>query len=1225
MKRILLLLFLSSILLIISNIVWFHREIDPKNATHKFEKALQGKSALLEIQMQELKALIITEGVDKLFTKDLAKYSTLLDEEGMVLLVYANDSLKFWTDNTVAVENKLKEVCLDNNIAQLRNGIFLVKNIWPDNIMKERIVGLVLIKNTYPFQNNYLENNFFKTFGLPSNTAILPQTEDNANTFPVKDISDNTLFSLSFKKETSMPQQSLSVISLMLALLGFVIFFAASGYFGNHLAETEGWKNTIVWILLPSTLFLVAEYFQFPAAFFKHHLLAQQFSTGWKLLPAVSAGTLLFSLFTIILIIKKLNAFKTEMQGGKVLKLVLFLLLLSVSVYINQFLGGIVESKGLYLDFNNIYDLNSFTLLSIGIAGLMMYIFFVLSDRLVQYTGKPDTKLILLLLIPLLLHLTHCYLQNIKDPVQVIWPFLVILAAYRYRVIKQMNMSFSGVLAILALFALISSRIFVANGNKKDMAERQALAQRLAAENDPIAEHLFAELKRKVQNDTVLAAKIKGPGQDLSEFNRLIKQNYFSGYWERYDINIALFDSMCYPIVSSSEQVSMQMPHSYFDELLDKKAYSTPCDSFYFVDDASGKISYLGNLLLRETKSKRFLASLFIELNSRLVLEETGFPDLLLDRKAAVNHNLLNYSYAKYKYGKLIAQYGKYNYPLLASGFNSRNIYRQQGLNHRVFDKGDIRIVVSKEDHGLQGDITVFSYLFAFFCLLMLIILIVENFPYSLRFNHSSFKTRIQALLVLAVMISSLLFGFIALRYMNKQNHDKNKEIITEKLNSVLKEMEEKLGNEALLHPSMQEYVSYLLRKFSGVFFTDISIYDLKGNIYATSAPQLFSQGLISGKMNPSAFFMLHHMGETVFTHAEKIGKLSYMSAYIPFKNKDGLVLAYLNLPYFAKQKQLEKEMSGFLASLINIYLLLFALSLLTAIFISGLVTKPLRLVQEKMRLLSLGGKNELIDWNNNDELGKLVQEYNRMVIELSKSAEGLARSERESAWREMARQVAHEIKNPLTPMKLSIQHMVKSINEGNPDKEQLAAKVKNMSKMLVEQIDTLAHIAGEFSNFAQMPKAINQSIELNALLQSATELYRSEGVTLISTTDPAWVKADKEQLTRVFNNLLKNAFQAVPDHLKADVRIVLEKEKNNFVISIHDNGQGIPEEQKGRIFSPNFTTKNTGMGLGLAMAKNIVESFGGTISFESEPGKGSIFRVTLPLNEQAAGSIQTF
>ena len=345
---------------------------------------------------------------------------------------------------------------------------------------------------------------------------------------------------------------------------------------------------------------------------------------------------------------------------------------------------------------------------------------------------------------------------------------------------------------------------------------------------------------------------------------------------------------------------------------------------------------------------------------------------------------------------------------------------------------------------------------------------------------------------------------------------------------------------------------------------------------------------MLGTKINTEAYRQLVINKKSEFVHNENIGKLNYLSAYVPFKNIENKLLAYLNLPYFTKQNLLKKEISILVVTVINIYVLLFLLAIVIAVVISGKITKPLRLIQKKFREIELGKKNEPISYESQDEIGSLVKEYNKMVAELSKSAELLAKSERESAWREMAKQIAHEIKNPLTPMKLSVQHLQKAWKDKAPNWDEHLGRV---SKTLIKQIDTLSAIATGFSNFAQIPKANNEVVDI-----------------VVN------VFADKEQLLQVFNNLIKNAIQAIPDNVEGLIKIELFTSENIVKVKVADNGKGISDELKDKLFTPNFTTKTSGMGLGLTIAKNIVENANGTIWFETEIGKGTTFFVELPI-----------
>lgn len=270
-------------------------------------------------------------------------------------------------------------------------------------------------------------------------------------------------------------------------------------------------------------------------------------------------------------------------------------------------------------------------------------------------------------------------------------------------------------------------------------------------------------------------------------------------------------------------------------------------------------------------------------------------------------------------------------------------------------------------------------------------------------------------------------------------------------------------------------------------------------------------------------------------------------------------------------------------------------------------------MIRERFSTLNLSSGIEKIDYQSSDELGDLINEYNLMVEKLAESAAQLARSERESAWREMARQVAHEIKNPLTPMKLSIQHLEKAWNDHTPDWQN---KLERTTKTLVSQIDSLSAIATAFSDFAKLPTAKNEKVDLCIILRSHIGLfsnYPKISITINVPEHPCYVFADEKQLSRVFVNLFTNAIQAIPAGSQGRITITVSKDFSYYKITLRDNGIGMTEEQQLKIFSPNFTTKSSGTGLGLAMVKNILESAGGKITFTSKPRQGTTFEIELP------------
>jgi nitrogen fixation/metabolism regulation signal transduction histidine kinase len=326
-------------------------------------------------------------------------------------------------------------------------------------------------------------------------------------------------------------------------------------------------------------------------------------------------------------------------------------------------------------------------------------------------------------------------------------------------------------------------------------------------------------------------------------------------------------------------------------------------------------------------------------------------------------------------------------------------------------------------------------------------------------------------------------------------------------------------------------------------------------------------------------------------------------------------VYAYINIPYLNSQRELNQEISNFLVTLINLNAFIFVLAGAIAFLVTSRITSSFTLIGDKMKEVNLGRMNEEILWTRNDEIGVLVDEYNKMVRKLEDSAQGLARSEREGAWREMARQVAHEIKNPLTPMKLSIQYLQKAINSGSANIKQLSQQVADT---LVEQIDQLAKIAGDFGQFANIGNVTLERFDLAEVLGTLINLYNADSNLHIDWQKTAaatdYIMADKGQVTRLFTNLIKNAVEASSDKELIGITIRQYRQDEEVIIAVIDHGSGIPRDMQSKIFTPNFTTKSSGTGLGLAICKGIVEKANGSIWFETKEGEGSTFFISFPL-----------
>jgi two-component system nitrogen regulation sensor histidine kinase NtrY len=300
-----------------------------------------------------------------------------------------------------------------------------------------------------------------------------------------------------------------------------------------------------------------------------------------------------------------------------------------------------------------------------------------------------------------------------------------------------------------------------------------------------------------------------------------------------------------------------------------------------------------------------------------------------------------------------------------------------------------------------------------------------------------------------------------------------------------------------------------------------------------------------------------------------------------------------------------------FISRLGLVYLLMFLIAIALAYFLSSYITRSIQTISDKMQQTRLNKRNEKIILNAaSSEIESLVEAYNNMIDQLEESAAKLARSEREQAWREMAKQVAHEIKNPLTPMRLTVQSFERKFN---PEDEKIKEKLAEYSKTLIQQIDVMSSIASAFSDFAKMPTQKRERIEVISVVKLALDIFNEDFINYTPKEDELFADLDKTQLIRIVTNLVKNAMHASENEENPIIDVVVLLEKKDIKIVVSDNGKGIAEDVKDLIFEPKFTTKSSGMGLGLPMIKNIIEAYEGTITFTSEEEKGTIFTVILP------------
>jgi two-component system nitrogen regulation sensor histidine kinase NtrY len=1007
---------------------------------------------------------------DLLFDQQVMS-NNLYESEGIVLLGYSGDSLVFWTDNSIPVENYFVNNQLYNDVAKLKNGWFVIRHNYIDDY---ELFGLILIKHEYSYQNEFVKSDFFYEYEIDVPVSI---SVDKSSDYAINDHENNFLFSFNIKSNLVYNKSNVLISSILYFISIILLFFGLKSLISR--LKSRGLKNIGIFVLalfLVLLRYLMLE-FHFPQVFRQMELFQPQHFAISLFVPSLG-DLLLHTIFVFFLFSVFYTEFKIDLSGKKVLNYAVSALLISLSfaffVAIYYFFESLILHSSISFNVYQFFDLSIYSLIGFVIIVLLLVSFFLFIDRVFVFLNNHiKIKNFIFLFIPLIIIL-GLIVNGLSIRFNLFsfgfYCIIILIIAY-VRLYKYVYTH--PILIIILLLTALYTVVFITNiSEQKSQDTRKVLALNLANEHDQIAEMLLEGIEEKIEKDSVIRDLLTWHLQNEGAILEHIQMNYFSGYFRKYKPQISVCnpnDELTLELENSTEIVEC---YPFFDNLLNVDGTQLQNTRFYFLDNLDGRISYIGQFIYKKPEWKHEV-SLFISIDSRLVDHELGYPELLLDSRMNGSAILSDYSYSKYKDGNLMTRSGEFSYQLIfpETWLSETEFYfiKDSNYEHLIYKIDDSTlIVISNTKLRFIDVLASFSYIFAFYYILYTLVFFVLSFPDNIkRFNYD-LKNKIKFSMVGVLLLSLIFVGFGTIYYNINQFEKNLYESIGEKTQSVLMELEQKLGGDFELTSEDFDYYTYLLRKFANVFYIDLNLYDVNGNLLASSRSQVFEKGLMGSKMNIEAYRQMIINKSGKYIHKETVGELSYYSAYVPFRNDEKELLAYLNLPYFTKQSALKKEIYTIVVAVVNIYFFLILISVIVAIFVSNKITKPLQLIQEKFRAIDLGKQNESIAYSSNDEIGGLIKEYNRMVSELSENAEKLAKSERESAWREMAKQIAHEIKNPLTPMKLSVQYIHKVWKEGVPDFDNRLEKFTNS---LISQINNLSKIASEFSNFANMPR----------------------------------------------------------------------------------------------------------------------------------------------------------
>lgn len=1078
------------------------------------------------------------------------------EKNGISYYILENGKCIRWSENEAVLSDSLAATVSSREYVHLANGEFLARSL---EIGPRKIIGLLLLKHEYAYENRYLKNDFNPVLKL--SPWLIPSTDSGMTLYgPDNKVLHNLAVSPVEECRPFEVTSLLYLIGLILLLGSFVVGFKRVKSDNPRRAAL-----LLITLVLIRVLMLI---FKFPSELYSTDLFSpRNYASSFFF---NSLGDLLLNSLLIASLVTIFYLDKDKNNSSTTNRTYIFIIHLGVLVLglllLQSLFAGLVMNSRISFDMSRLSTLSGYTLLGFACMALLMM-------------------------------------------------SLILYALSVFRNFSEKHFRFGGIILVLIGSSLYTAIVINSNNEKKEQESRKIFAQKVDARQDHVAEYLFKDIETQIQSDKTINNWFNGPAVSSDRIQQYISSTYFIGYLGKFDLNVFMFDEKG----RSMEQEKMQDSLVYFTRLVKQRGKPTYSDNLFYLKDESGRLSYLAMLPIGSPADGEN-KNIVLWLTAKFFQSDEGFPELFIGAVTLDKNESDEYSVATYKEQELVYEYGNYAYSFsskeienLANGSEFICLGDYSHLIHHSPD-GNL-VIVSKKVQGPLTLLTLFSWIFAFYSIFFSINYFLLRLLIGVRLKPLNLTRRIQVSVILLVVSSFVLIGTGTLVYIFKKYETDQQQSISGQVNGLWFLLGNNISFQTPLSKvpieQRKEDLNQLVRNLN----LDFNLYDEEGQLYYSSQPKIFEQKIVSERMNPEAFYEINKKGRTQYILPESAGKLKYIAGYSPFTDRSGKVTGYLNLPYFEKQNELNREISGFLSALINIYVLLFAMAVLVTLFISSRITKPLLLIQEKLKGFRMGKRNEPILYDRKDEIGQLVQEYNRMLDELTMSADKLAQSERESAWREMAKQVAHEIKNPLTPMKLSVQHLQRAWAENRADKEELLDK---MSKTIIQQIDTLSNIATEFSNFAKMPEAIIRRIDVCSVLSSAVSLFRDTpdiDFELNIPQEPLYIKADPDQLMRAFSNLLKNAIQSIPSEKKGKIQVDLEHgQDDHCTIKVTDNGIGIPENQKDKIFSPNFTTKSSGMGLGLSMVKNIVQMAGGTIWFTSKYNEGASFQIRLPL-----------
>lgn len=1166
-------------------------------------------------------------------------------EYGVFILaesVFGPQQLVFWSTQNVVPPVSSYDLPDTEYFKRLDNGYYIImKKHFSLSGMSNQLsaYAMIPVKSRYYIESQYLNDEF--AYNKTAHKRVVISYRETS--FPIVSSEGKVLFYIDRKPTSAIPYNDTVTVILRLVALCFFFVFAQSMAESVARRKNSQWRGVATLIAILFVFRLVVYFFPSVFEFRQFELFDPKIygnNTTNRSLGDLLINSLLFSWVTVFAWSKLGNHIDVLRKFQETTKRIIgaiSLLFLVISTFIlASTIRSLVADSNMSFDVTDFFSLNKYSVVGfIVLASLSLgyYYFTQLMFRFILPVFENRKPWIFFgIALAGLVFLTF----RSNDPsVPFYIPVLLWLICYtwlvsqRGLVINRFHINVAGMLFWIFIFSISISAIIITENKQKQWSRREIDAENLANLDDQSNEVLLSVALAYLDNRFLVSNFNRFYDEENGNILRdsILTTNY-KGYVNKYNTRLYVFDST-YQSLYNDDDLSYESLNNIIS-VQSKQSKSVP--ELYSYVSSYNKITYITKRVVNE-KAGKTVGAVFIVSTPKTSTSNALETTLFKEPNENDPRESPTLSYAIYKDRKLVESSSKYPF---ATTLTQDQIPKQEAEKRKnedfdelwYRDTGDKIIVLARKKDSIIEAITLFSYIF---CSFLFLVTFIQTISFLLKigtdgrelrnFFQMNIRTQVHSTIIFISILSFLIIGaatisFFITRY-NRNNTDK----LSRSMKVMVKEMKKRIAEHAIFDDITKIYeegsndeLRKLVTEVADIHNVDVNVYDLYGNLQVSSQYNMYEKGVLSKQMNPEAFFHLNRLREVERVQQENISNLFYLSIYAPVRSDDGKEYAYLNIPYFLSQVELNQEISNFLVTIINLNAFIFLIAGVIALFITNRITRSFSIIGDKMKEVNLGQMNEEIPWNRNDEIGELVTEYNKMVSKLGESAEALAKSEREGAWREMARQVAHEIKNPLTPMKLSIQYLQKAILNNSPDVKELTA---NVARTLVEQIDHLSKIAFDFSQFANIGNTQVELFDMHEVIGSLKDLYqRGQQVKILWKAVPnkVMLRADKTQMNRLFTNLFQNAVEACDENRQCIINVNEIQENGSVTVSVRDNGEGIPASMQSKIFAPNFTTKSSGTGLGLAMCKSIVEQAQGKIWFETKLGEGTTFHIELPL-----------